>query len=95
MRLSFLVTVDYPTILEPQVVRNYVKMAMMKYDKLCTSSGGACYFGGVYNPVTFNVTEMPEYDPDDLRELIEQIKKVKDHFEPVDNRYNYKGDTSG
>jgi len=82
--MTFVVTVRFPTILEPTVIRNYVNMAFKKYQKLCVESGKADYFGGVYNSVGFRITEIPDVDPKDLRSVVEQIKSVSDHFETVD-----------
>lgn len=90
LTMHFVVTIQYPTVLEPQVVRNYVQMAIKKYDKLAVKHANQSgYFHGVYNDVGFNVTEIPQTPDQDatIRDIVHQVKTVKDHLDKVDKAY--------
>jgi len=81
--LSFVVTVAFNKFLEPNVVRNYVQMAMKKYNKLCLESNKADYFSGAGH-VDFKITEVAAINPENLREVVDQINKLAGHFELVE-----------
>lgn len=84
-KLTFIVTIKVPSELEDQVVRNYLQMALKKYDKVMTDCGKHTgYFDGIQSQVAFSITEVPMADDKDLRSIITQIKKVETHLEKID-----------
>ncbi len=86
MKITFVVTIKFPTFLEPTVVRNYVNMALKKYQKLCVETNKADYFGFIGGPdaVGFHITEVPYASPENLRAVITQVVTLSQHFENVD-----------
>lgn len=82
-QITFVVTIKYPDVLETSVVRNYVNMAIKKYDKAIYKLDQSPYFDGVRQAVSFNITEIPDADPANLRQTIAQIQTMAAHFEGV------------
>ncbi len=82
--LNFVVQMRFPDKLEPQVVRNYIRSAVKKYEKCCQAKDGG-YFDGALSEVTFRVTEVPMVEKtDSIRAIVEQIKIVDGHFQMVE-----------
>lgn len=52
-RQYFLVAVETIDILEPSVVKNYVNMAIRKYEKVNSRENKVSYFDGVHSPGFF------------------------------------------
>lgn len=79
-RMTFLLTVHFPDILEKSVVRNYVTMAMAKYDKLVQKlEKHSGYFSGI--TTRFSLSEIKINKSTDLREIVSGIKQISDHFD--------------
>lgn len=84
-QMHFVVTINFPDFLEPQVVRNYVKMAITKYDKQVQRENyHPGYFSGVEKYVGARITEIPSASREDLREVIAQINKIDSHFDSIE-----------
>lgn len=84
-QLTFVVTIEFPDYLEEQVVRNYVPMAIKKYDKLVIEAKNhSGYFDSCRSYTKFKISEVPPAEDGDLRAVINQIKKVEEHFDRID-----------
>lgn len=84
-QITFLVTIKFSTDLEPTVVRNYVKMAICKYDKLVQKlEKHSGYFSNSRPDPSFNITEIEPVDRSDLRGAVQQVNDLVKHFEKLD-----------
>lgn len=84
--MTFLVSIKFPPVLQKNIIRNYVTMAMKKYHKLTNDRPGGGYFDNMASPI-FSIKEIDLIDDDDtgnIRKIVEQINQVKKHLKNGD-----------